>query len=237
MKNEFEKRGDHYAIFANGRGLRHEILIDETDFEVVATFPGTWYVYKHGHTYYAQIYVRDMDSKSIIALMHRVILNPPGDREVDHRNHDGLDNRRKNIRIATRGENGRNAKNNVERQSEVNGVSWHAKRNVWEVRFWVDGRYQYFASFQDQIVAEAVAFMYQETGKRIRWLNPRGLSDGVYWNAQCQAWRAQLWMNGKQVHLGCFDIWLEAHAAVCMFRETGMRVKCSRKRRHEEMTA
>ena len=101
LKNKFEKRGDCYAIFANRKGTQHEILIDEADFKEVAAFPGTWRVCKNGNTFYARTHICDSNGKRKTVQMHRAILNPPADLQVDHKNHNGLDNRRENTRIAT----------------------------------------------------------------------------------------------------------------------------------------
>ena len=49
-------------------------------------------------------YARSRDGKS----MHRLIMSPPEDKEIDHMNHNRLDNRKKNLRICTRQENARN---------------------------------------------------------------------------------------------------------------------------------
>ena len=43
-------------------------------------------------------------------LLHRAILKPRDDHEVDHINHNGLDNRKANIRVCNRGENRRNSR-------------------------------------------------------------------------------------------------------------------------------
>src|SRR3990167_8711088 len=40
--------------------------------------------------------------------LHRLILNAPEDKEVDHHNGNSLDNRRKNLRPATRAQNAQN---------------------------------------------------------------------------------------------------------------------------------
>ena len=40
--------------------------------------------------------------------MHRLIMSPPSSMEIDHKNHDRLDNRKNNLRICTRQENARN---------------------------------------------------------------------------------------------------------------------------------
>ena len=144
---------------------------------------------------------------------------------VDHKFHNGLDNRRENIRIVTNGENLRNRIDNVEFQSNVDGVYWNAQGKTWRVEILVDGRYEYLASSKDQIVAEAASFMFQEIGKRLK----RVPSLGVTWNKAHKAWQAYPSTDGKQVFLGLYDTKSEAEAASSMYLETGMRVKRSRK--------
>ena len=36
---------------------------------------------------------------------------------------------------------------------------------------------------------------------------------GVYWNRNCKAWRARIWVNGKSEHLGNFDVETDAARA------------------------
>ncbi len=99
MKNKFEKRGDHYAIFANGQGMRHEILVDEADFKTVDAFPGTWFACKSENTFHARIFFKDENNKRTNVKMHRVLLSPHPNQQVKHRDSNCLDNRRQNIFI------------------------------------------------------------------------------------------------------------------------------------------
>ena len=61
-------------------------------------------------SFYAQRNFRKDDGNRSVIQMQRQILNPPAGRLADHRNHDTLDNRRQNLRIATRSQNSANAK-------------------------------------------------------------------------------------------------------------------------------
>lgn len=77
--------------------------VDLDDFERVDKF--NWYAdyCKNTKGFYAKGY----DNKKRIK-MHRLIMNTPNDLVVDHINHDTLDNRKKNLRNVTKGENNGN---------------------------------------------------------------------------------------------------------------------------------
>lgn len=80
-------------------------LVDDEDFEILKWFK--WGVHKSRNTYYARTFKknpnRKLKQKTII--MHRLIMNPPNDMQIDHINHNGLDNRKENLRIVTHREN------------------------------------------------------------------------------------------------------------------------------------
>lgn len=63
--------------------------------------------------------------------MHREIKKPPAHKVVDHEDGDGLNNRRYNLRIATRGQNQFNSRKPVTNKSGFKGVSWYKRRQIW----------------------------------------------------------------------------------------------------------
>lgn len=102
-------------------------LIDEEDAELVSQH--RWRPHFRAHCFYA----KSNDG----AYMHRLLLNPSADEIIDHRNRDGLDNRRANIHIATPGINARNTRPHRKSSSRFKNVA--KARNRWEVRIVVDG--------------------------------------------------------------------------------------------------
>jgi len=82
-----------------------EAIVDDADFEWLNQWK--WCAFRHGHTFYAVRSVWLGHGKQQTLFMHRALLGlAHGDgKEVDHINHDGLDNQRNNIRIVTRREN------------------------------------------------------------------------------------------------------------------------------------
>lgn len=63
--------------------------------------------------------------------MHRLILNPSKKEIIDHANHDKLDNRRENIRIATKSTNAMNVKKWEHNKSGIIGVNFRKDINKW----------------------------------------------------------------------------------------------------------
>jgi HNH endonuclease len=63
--------------------------------------------------------------------MHREIMNAPKDMDVDHINHDTLDNRRENLEIKTHADNMHNSGKYRTNTSGYRGVSIHSKTKKW----------------------------------------------------------------------------------------------------------
>lgn len=87
--------------------------------------------------------------------MHRVILSRMLERElvadeyVDHIDGNTLDNRRDNLRSATRAQNLQNHKVSRRNKSGVTGVCWHKRSQVWTVQISVHRRLVYLGTFRD----------------------------------------------------------------------------------------
>lgn len=60
--------------------------------------------------------------------MHREIMNPPAGLEVDHRDGDGLNNQRDNLRLCTHAQNVCNAGPSTKNTTGFKGVSRHGER-------------------------------------------------------------------------------------------------------------
>jgi len=59
--------------------------------------------------------------------MYRQIMNAPDHLVVDHIDHNGLNNRKENLRICTFAENCRNIRPSRHKSSKFKGVHWHSK--------------------------------------------------------------------------------------------------------------
>jgi hypothetical protein len=96
--------------------------------------------------------------------MHREILGlKKGDIHTgDHRNHDTLDNRRSNLRIATRVEQQRNKRKNSKNTSGFKGV--YPKNKGYAAAIKVGGKQIYLGTRK---TAEAAHVLYREAALRL----------------------------------------------------------------------
>ena len=83
-------------------------------------------------------------------LLHRIIMGEPDGKEVDHINGNTRDNRRENLRLCNRAENGRNRGKLSNNTSGFKGVSWNKETDKWRASIMVgDGKQKHLGYFDD----------------------------------------------------------------------------------------
>lgn len=93
-------------------------IVDDDMFEFLSQWK--WYAHRDWNTWYVQRCIGKATIK-----MHRVIMNAPDGMKVDHRNHNGLDNQRLNLRVCTHAQNVMNSKPSRVNTTGFKGVSIH----------------------------------------------------------------------------------------------------------------
>lgn len=78
-------------------------LVDDEDYEYLNQWK--WFAHKFNNIYYADSWRKEESGKRTMVRMHRVILGAPKNSQVDHRDRDGLNNQRNNIRLCTNAQN------------------------------------------------------------------------------------------------------------------------------------
>jgi len=137
-------------------------LVDQQDFYWLNSFD--WFAKKNNKSFYAIRLDNDNSKWPTFVYMHREIMNFPKGLFVDHRNRDGLDNRRSNLRIATRCQNRCNTNiNKVGCSSQYRGVTWDKQVKRWRVGLQSQGKYIGIGYFDSEIAA---ARAYDEAAKK-----------------------------------------------------------------------
>ena len=139
--NRYDLSGEYgIGYFENG----DYFIFDKEDYDKIKDC--WWTKTKDGYAYYF--------AKKIT--VHRLVTNCPKGLEVDHINHDTLDNRKSNLRICTHQQNMMNQ--NIRRRNKelIKGVYYDAKQKRYIASIMTNGRKHYLGSFIDKDDAIAV---------------------------------------------------------------------------------
>jgi hypothetical protein len=131
------------------------IIVDADDFEYL----NQW-LWRISDTGYA---VRTIEKpKKHTIKLHRLLLSFPEDKEVDHINGNKLDNRKSNLRLVTRSQNGANKGKRKDGKSIYKGVGWHKQRQKYRARIVFNKQEIHLGLFDNEIEA---AKAYNEAAK------------------------------------------------------------------------
>ncbi len=139
-------------------------VVDPEDYEALACF--NWCaIWNHrSKTFYAARGVRQPNGSYRMVFMHRVIMNPPDNAQIDHIDHNGTRNIKRNMRTATQSENQFNRKATAKNALGLKGVSYHRPTNQWRARIQVDKKQTHLGLFPTPEAANAA---YIEAAKRM----------------------------------------------------------------------
>lgn len=128
-------------------------IVDPEDYNRLSKHK--WYAAKGHNTFYAVCGKwSKIQRKRVEIRMHRFIMNPPAHLYVDHINHNGLDNRKANLRLATHAQSVRNRKKFARLStSKYKGISWDASAKKWSAYIQADRKKIYLGSFNNEIDA------------------------------------------------------------------------------------
>lgn len=143
-------------------------LVDDEDYEWLSRWK--WCAAKGGSTFYA---TRSPGKRNTTITMHRLIMGVSIKQLIDHINGNGLDNRRRNLRPATKAQNMMNRGPQRGNKSGYKGVHLDVASGKWIAIIKYDGRNKALGRFNTK---EQAAQAYNEAAAEnfgpFAWLNP-----------------------------------------------------------------
>lgn len=131
-------------------------LVDAADRDAVSKY--SW----HRARRYSVTYAATHLSRSKKVYLHQLIMGDRPGMVIDHKDRDGLNCRRSNMRFATRGSNARNSKPRRHNTSGYRGVYLCKATGRWRAEIRVDGRGIKLGRFDDK---ESAARAYDAAAK------------------------------------------------------------------------
>lgn len=114
-ENEYDLSGDFGVGYTSN--TNKPFYFDLEDYDIIKN-----YLWRENDNGYCIAQLRKQNSRKYIRL-HRLIMSAPDSKQVDHINHNTLDNRKQNLRIVSNQENCFN--------KDVEGVYWDSTKSKW----------------------------------------------------------------------------------------------------------
>lgn len=133
-------------------------VVDDEDYAALSMHK--WSVLKvhqaNRALYYAKCQVSEGSVHRTI-LMHRQVMGDPGDVLIDHRDGDGLNNKRTNLRECSHSQNHQNGNStHLNKTSRFKGVNWDVSHQRWLARICVSGKQISLGRFKKEVEAAEV---------------------------------------------------------------------------------
>jgi hypothetical protein len=130
-----------------------KVLLDDEDLPKIAKFK--WRLHSNG---YVSCNLRSGSNHQQTIYLHRIIMNAPPRKRIDHRDRDKLNNRKENLRFCTStGNQGNSVRHKNNKTSQFKGVSFHKRVQKWTAQIHVkqDNRYvkKHLGCFETDILA------------------------------------------------------------------------------------
>jgi len=157
IKNKYKIFDDYVVMYITRKnGDQYEVIFDIEDYDKVSKYHYKWFLVwdNRSKSFFVRAtkYLNDNSKKPNEAVfLHRYILDiEDSEVEVDHINHDTLNNRRYNLRVSQRIENSKNRETrNSNNKSGYRNVFFSSKDNCWIVSLRVDGKNKRWYGFKD----------------------------------------------------------------------------------------
>lgn len=125
-------------------------MVDDADYEAVSQFK--WHVDKKGRRFYAARTLYKPGGKRTNQYIHQLLM--PGVSRVDHRDGNGLNYQRENLRPATNRQNAQGfCHKKLGSTSKYRGVCWDKKVSKWMAYITVNSRLKFLGYFIDETKA------------------------------------------------------------------------------------
>lgn len=136
-------------VLAASSKVPYFAIIDANDLDIARRY--RWQVdIRPTGARYAAAYLREERTK---IYLHRLLTGAPIRSRVDHKNNDGLDCRRSNMRVCTNSQNLANTSVGTNNRSGFKGVSWSKQASRWRVTIKANGKQQHIGFFDDLVEA------------------------------------------------------------------------------------
>ena len=125
----------------NNKGVT---MIDDEDYKLLSQY--RWRI-SNGYAVTHMV----INKKQVTKRMHRLIMNEPRKFEIDHIDHNKLNNCKSNLRVVTHQQNMINVSNHKNSSSKYKGVGWRKDKNKWESRIKLNENRYFLGYFNSEI--------------------------------------------------------------------------------------